>query len=1535
MSGKSKAVSDEYTSALSDLNFNSKPMINVLTMLAEENSDYAQVIVQCICDRIKKVGVDQKMPSLYLLDSILKNIGGEYVAIIAKHIVNTFCSVFESANDERKRMQLFKLRNTWAQYVPNSTLYELDIRISRTDPNWPIASPHNGSSNALPVKTNASHQKMIHVNPKFLQKNDTTKLVAGNKLDTSISGEKSNMDASKLQSKISKQRLLDEEKRVQEQLKLLQTEKLKRDRERHELELKQQHLERERLLAEQKRQLEVLRKQQQTLSSPNENKNTLLKGQTRQIGVKDPRLKGASTSSNTVPTREKVTSHSDASKQFKFNAKGNDGAVSVMNKIMTTLKTKPTAQQLAKERMTKGKRSPMTSPTNVNAPSTKASKSVSPLPKSVSPPTTPNKTATTNSTSSTTSKVTASNLNLDSPKKTREVVSDPPNHSGTVAPPTSVPPLPYSAAFTQLSTRDMQIAAQAAAIATAMHQMQSGINAPMVPEQSAMIAAQLVKVMQGSTQPALNPVTTTTAAISSEVNAVVTTTSVTSSPLPVSVNQQTSFARTDGKEKKSTEEGRLNERRKDRYQERESRKDEFARDAQDNTRKIPGNDRKYNGSRNTSPPSDQAEARKQRERIKERNKSPERRKDQSSNNKRANEGNEHTERPRKARARSPSRYYCRVEQKMEVNKRVEEKEKQLVLQRIRKNSGGEVGGKMRKKSDSSTHDETLPDDLENIELPEVETVLTPNVRSSTQPAPAVKTENLVGMKPDKMTNMEWEALKKIRKKEYIVLNTKLLDVKRKKEQPLDPNVFLKLKDEAGFKFKEGKLSKEQTDDIFNQIDVIRNEIKLHQSNEHLHWRSRQDLNHLSPLKHPAGRNNVRPRFNDPRHPAVFNDGLPQHHMRNGPRHFRGGPPHRPHMGERLPLHVGEGPSHIRDRLPPPHMANGPRPNIRENAVPPFIREGPPPPHMREGPVPHMREGPLPSHLRDGYPPDHTREGPIPPHLRNGPPPVHREDDGPRPPFIRDRPHFRDANMGHEFNGPPRFNGPPKHFREGPLPPHMANENMEPRMTEQNFFRSNSPQPPMHYVEPPYKESFEPRHSEARKPVDVSNLLGQLFRAGILDNVKTEPEVDLNVPTIPFNLDDLRRRHQAVINHLFQGLQCSSCGQRFPDDARQQYSEHLDWHFRQNRKEKDGDRKVSSRTWFYDLSDWIEHAEKTVGEDGKVQSELFEAEKAVKSEESDAPIKTSRKKTEDRSVPVLPDDGEAVCSVCMEPLEQFWDEDQEEWRYSKAVRENKKVYHYHCFTDYVPFEFEQSTTPRRTPRSSVTDDTKQEFDSSFSPPPEIKEEPEETQQIIPVNTKLNARKDDGISDVAPENNLESQKCLKESTNVTSTLTKLSLPKPTEVIPADSIKKEPPSPNDEQQQKLVVNKVTKADTVKEKPVEKIDQQKNETENLDELDAPNSPEFPFVSSATLQSIPVSPTEEVITKNEDGSVTKLDAGTENVIIGVKRSIDSDFESNARKEMKMDVKAETSINDCAISVEEPCVTEVQPKLNKSDNEAI
>lgn len=55
MTAKEKEVAEEYSSALADLNINSKPLINMLTMLAEENSAYAPIIVQCIERQLHKV----------------------------------------------------------------------------------------------------------------------------------------------------------------------------------------------------------------------------------------------------------------------------------------------------------------------------------------------------------------------------------------------------------------------------------------------------------------------------------------------------------------------------------------------------------------------------------------------------------------------------------------------------------------------------------------------------------------------------------------------------------------------------------------------------------------------------------------------------------------------------------------------------------------------------------------------------------------------------------------------------------------------------------------------------------------------------------------------------------------------------------------------------------------------------------------------------------------------------------------------------------------------------------------------------------------------------------------------------------------------------------------------------------------------------------------------------------------------------------------------------------------------------------------
>lgn len=52
---KEKEIAESYLSSLIDLNVNSKPLINMLTMLAEENIEHGQTIVDAVEQRIAKV----------------------------------------------------------------------------------------------------------------------------------------------------------------------------------------------------------------------------------------------------------------------------------------------------------------------------------------------------------------------------------------------------------------------------------------------------------------------------------------------------------------------------------------------------------------------------------------------------------------------------------------------------------------------------------------------------------------------------------------------------------------------------------------------------------------------------------------------------------------------------------------------------------------------------------------------------------------------------------------------------------------------------------------------------------------------------------------------------------------------------------------------------------------------------------------------------------------------------------------------------------------------------------------------------------------------------------------------------------------------------------------------------------------------------------------------------------------------------------------------------------------------------------------
>lgn len=51
-------VAEEFAASLGDLTVNSKPHINMLTMLAEDNQEYASQITQTVLNHLQQVNID-------------------------------------------------------------------------------------------------------------------------------------------------------------------------------------------------------------------------------------------------------------------------------------------------------------------------------------------------------------------------------------------------------------------------------------------------------------------------------------------------------------------------------------------------------------------------------------------------------------------------------------------------------------------------------------------------------------------------------------------------------------------------------------------------------------------------------------------------------------------------------------------------------------------------------------------------------------------------------------------------------------------------------------------------------------------------------------------------------------------------------------------------------------------------------------------------------------------------------------------------------------------------------------------------------------------------------------------------------------------------------------------------------------------------------------------------------------------------------------------------------------------------------------
>ena len=228
----------------------------------------------------------------------------------------------------------------------------------------------------------------------------------------------------------------------------------------------------------------------------------------------------------------------------------------------------------------------------------------------------------------------------------------------------------------------------------------------------------------------------------------------------------------------------------------------------------------------------------------------------------------------------------------------------------------------------------------------------------------------------------------------------------------------------------------------------------------------------------------------------------------------------------------------------------------------------------------------------------------------------------------------------------------------------------------------------------------------------------LPNAAIVDKSKSKASVKLSdvvkeedkVPDLTsLDSDLLKKKYSGAISSLYNGIQCATCGNRFNQHenvntsgtANSRYSKHLDWHFRQNKKEKDEINKAHSRDWYYSLSDWIlyeELSEETASQtlesesNGSAYPSHHEAGAEKNSYESDQNHlslnsvfdQSSRdlrnfNSTGTKTCPATDDIGDSCC-ICEDPFEIFWFEEREEWHFRDAIRVDNRIYHPICFED---------------------------------------------------------------------------------------------------------------------------------------------------------------------------------------------------------------------------------------------------------------
>ncbi|PCH41107.1 hypothetical protein WOLCODRAFT_137194 [Wolfiporia cocos MD-104 SS10] len=245
-----------------------------------------------------------------------------------------------------------------------------------------------------------------------------------------------------------------------------------------------------------------------------------------------------------------------------------------------------------------------------------------------------------------------------------------------------------------------------------------------------------------------------------------------------------------------------------------------------------------------------------------------------------------------------------------------------------------------------------------------------------------------------------------------------------------------------------------------------------------------------------------------------------------------------------------------------------------------------------------------------------------------------------------------------------------------------------------------------------------KKEESPRPADSAKDASRDYRRAILAH------------KVKLTSADIVKRRSHIVQFLYERLptQCKQCGVRFLDGVKgkKQMEEHLDMHFRQNRKASQAVGRGHSRSWFVSVEDWIHDGAVDIKGKGRADGRVLHTSAAVAAE-------AAKREAELRSQHVVVPPGDEAkpisCPICKEPLKSEFLEDDEEWVWRNAVRRDDKIYHATCHAEAAASKTtlavrlrnemtasrSRSRTPPRTPPKVVVT-LCGEVKKSESPPP---------------------------------------------------------------------------------------------------------------------------------------------------------------------------------------------------------------------------